>query len=271
MQRKTFKQTKLYGVRCRRITGGTVTESLYPPGLCQPHHAHNFASMSIVISGNYLETYGRKTFPREPSTVVFHPPYESHAVKFENIVRILNIQFDFQRLKQIREYSTMLDASTNHRCEVTASLGMRLYREFQLKDAASSLAVEGLMLELLAESSRCGIEKPEKRFPRWLCEAKDFLHANFAESFTHEDLALACGVHPVYLARVFREKFGCTIGDYLRRLRLETACREISQTRRSLAEVACAAGFSDQSHMTRTFKKNYGLTPTQYRKTLARG
>ena len=265
MERKNAETTKLHLVRSRRVAGGNVNESLYPPRLCQPRHTHDLASISLVVSGNYLETYGRKTHSREPSTAVFHPPGESHAVEFEDDVRIVSVQFDLQRLAQIREHSPVMDASTSRRSVAIDLLGKRLYREFRQPDAPSALATEGLVLELLAEASRCRTETAEKSFPRWLGVAKDFLHARFAESFTHDELARVCEVHPVHLSRVFREKFGCTIGEYVRRLRVEFAARQILLTDLPCGEIAHAAGFADQSHFNRTFKSLYGLTPNQYR------
>ncbi|MDQ3816788.1 MAG: AraC family transcriptional regulator, partial [Acidobacteriota bacterium] len=102
--------------------------------------------------------------------------------------------------------------------------------------------------------------------PRWLRCAREFLHDNFSEPLVLEDVAKIAGVHTVHLARVFRQRFGCTVGVYLRRLRVEYACRQLSSTRLSLSEIAHAAGFSDQSHLTKTFKNFFGLTPSEYRK-----
>jgi AraC-like DNA-binding protein len=86
-------------------------------------------------------------------------------------------------------------------------------------DSFSRLSIEGLVLELLAEASRNKIGADEKGVPRYLLDAKDFLHDNFAESFLLEDVAKIAGVHAVHLSRVFRKIFGRTIGEYVRRLR----------------------------------------------------
>ena len=54
-------------------------------------------------------------------------------------------------------------------------------------------------------------------------------------------------------------------GEYIRQLRVEYACRQLSSSSTALAEIASAAGFSDQSHFSRTFKRQIGMTPSQYR------
>lgn len=251
----------------RMIAGFSVAEAIYPPRLRQTRHTHTHASFSFVLAGSYLENYEKRGETREKSTVVFHPPQESHSVDFESeAVRILNVEFDFPRLAQIREHSIVLDSSAICRTETTAWLGNRIYQEFNRTDAASALSIEGLVLEILAEASRNRVSTAERKSPRWLEQAKDFLHDNFSESFALEDVSKIAGVHPVHLARVFREQFGCTIGEYVRRLRVEFACRQISATDISLNEIAVHAGFSDQSHFTRAFKNQFGITPNEYRK-----
>jgi AraC family transcriptional regulator len=77
-------------------------------------------------------------------------------------------------------------------------------------------------------------------------------------------------VHAAHLARVFRKFKGCTIGDYVRGLRVQHACRRISGSDDSLADIALAAGFSDQSHLSRTFKQHTGMLPSQFRNLLRR-
>jgi AraC family transcriptional regulator len=144
-----------------------------------------------------------------------------------------------------------------------------LHREFSRKDEVSILAIEGLILEILAEVSRKpNYEKtsPDKS-PRWIKEVDDYLRSNFTESFTLEEIAKIAGVHSVHLARVFREKYGCTIGEYIRKLRIDFACRQIKKDM-PMSEIALSAGFADQSHFTRIFKSQIGITPTEYKKNL---
>lgn len=73
-------------------------------------------------------------------------------------------------------------------------------------------------------------------------------------------------MHPVYLASEFRRRFVLTVGEYVRRLRIDYACGEISARENvSLAEIALATGFSSQSHFSKTFKRVTGMTPLEYR------
>ena len=266
MERELHRSSDGVTAKTCQINGLNLLEVAYPPGLCQPRHTHKYASFSFVIAGSYLEKLNRQSFARQSSTIVFHPPEESHAVEFETDVRILSVEFDFRRLAAIRQHSTVLEESASLQTENINLLGRRICQEFQRADAFSALAIEGLILEILAEASRRQTGEDEKQFPRWLAQTKDFLHDNFTDSFVVEDIARVAGVHPVHLSRVFRREFGCTIGEYVRHLRAEFANRQISATETPLSEIALAAGFADQSHLNKTFKSLYGLTPAEYRR-----
>jgi AraC family transcriptional regulator len=253
-------------LRKRELGGFEVAEALYPPNSKQPRHTHARASFSFVLGGSYLENYGAHSLTRQASTIVFHPAQESHAVEYRGEpVRILSVHVDAVKLSYLRERAIVFDSAASGRSETIDWLGHRLYREFLQGDSFSGLALEGLVFEILAEAARTRARLDE-RSPHWLRRAEEFLHDNFTASFVLRDVAHSAGVHPVHLARVFRKHHGCTIGEYVRRLRLEVAARQIIGSKTPLAEIALAAGFADQSHLTNTFKAHFGFTPSAYRR-----
>jgi AraC family transcriptional regulator len=130
----------------------------------------------------------------------------------------------------------------------------------------TSLMLEGLLLELLAAMSRDGTNRAESHPPRWLRQARDLLHAHFTESLSPDAVAAAVGVHPSHLMDGFRQHYHCTLGDYVRRLRVEYAAHLLAASEMPASQIAYAAGFADQSHFCRTFKQLTGMTPTQFQK-----
>jgi AraC family transcriptional regulator len=253
-------------IRRREIEGFTLSETRYAPGAEVPRHSHENGYVCLVRQGGYTESYGAKTRNCQPLTLAFHPADEIHSERFHNSeVRSFNIEFTPLWLERVRRYSTVLDTQAEFQGGAMSALALKLYKEFLNDDEASELAIEGTLLEMIAEASRRQT-RSERKAPRWLERAREILHARFSETFTVSALASTVGVHPVYLASVFRLNYRCTIGEYVRRLRVEYACREIASSARPLVEIALAAGFSHQSHFTRTFKQQTGLTPDQYRK-----
>lgn len=141
----------------------------------------------------------------------------------------------------------------------------RLYKEFRAGDAAAALTVEGLVLETLGAAARRMTRCQSPARPEWLRRARDFIHEHFAAGVSLTGLAASVEVHPSHLTRMFRRHYGCSVGDYVRRLRLEYAAHELIASDQPLAEIAAAAGFYDQSHFTHTFKSHLKMTPAEYR------
>lgn len=247
------------------LSGLTLFESVYPPLSRQPVHTHTFASMSFILAGNYLERTGRQERTRRPSTLVFHPADECHAVEYHDEVRILSVRIDPRRFAQIREHSTAFGSSATYRSPAITRLGRLVHREFRRRDTAWALAIEALVFELVVEASRGLAEAARCKAPRWLARVEEYLHSHFSETIALEPLARLAGVHPVHLARVFRKQKGCTVGQYLREVRIEFALRQLTQTAMPLSDIAAAAGFADHSHFTRVLKARLGVTPSEYR------
>lgn len=251
----------------REVAGFRLVETVYAPGLKMGVHSHEPAFFSFVLRGAYTERCGRQTRTCSPALLISHPPDGSHAVAFHNEdVGIFRIEIKPHKLAYMREHSpAVMKAPGDFRGVLTTGLAMRLYAEFRHLDRFSPLAVEGLVLELVAEASRSESDSPESRRPRWLEQAREILHEQCADSLSLSRVAAEVGVHPIYLARSFRKHYRCTVGEYIRRLRIEAASREITASRKSLSEIATASGFCDQSHFSNTFKRYTGMTPAEFR------
>ena len=262
---------RYYGetLRSRKIDSFELSERVYSPGYQTPKHTHKQALFCFVMQGNYTEYYGGQTRECTSSTLLFHPPGESHAEHFHEAGgRSFIVEIALDWLAQVREHLPIAEGSADFHGGVFELLAHKLYREFLHDDCASPLIVEGIMMELLGETMRSSGEQNSKSAPRWLQQAKDLLQASFAENLTLTDLAQNVGVHPVHLAQTFRKNYQCTVGEYVRKLRIEYACHELTVSARPIVDIALAAGFCDQSHFTRTFKRAIGTAPSQYRDSI---
>ena len=101
------------------------------------------------------------------------------------------------------------------------------------------------------------------RSPR-LTWAADFIRQNCTRSLSLEDICVSAGLSASHLIRAFKEAYGLTPHAYQLNCRIEF-CRAQLRAGHSIADVAFAAGFSDQAHFQRTFKRFVAATPGRYR------
>ena len=264
----TAEASQFYGVRSAAWQHGglRLSESTYPSNLKMPFHAHDQAYLGIVLSGGYTERVGTNTRECKSLSTVFHPRGESHSVAFHNSrVRIFRIEITGEWRASAGQFVKLPDRPAESDGGPLASLVLRLRNEFRSRDPWSGLAIEGLALEMIAELGRSCAGKPDGQVPAWLDGVRQRLASRIAETPTLAELAAGAGVHPVHLAREFRKHFRCTIGDFIRRVRVEFACHQIAETDAPLSEVALAAGFYDQSHFSNIFRRFTGTTPAAYR------
>ena len=147
-----------------------------------------------------------------------------------------------------------------------AGIGARIQRELRRIDGLSSIVIEGLCLEVFGRAFRKMKRVADDGLPEWLRDVRHRIARSFHQQLTLAELAAAAGVHPVHLAQRHRTTFGETVGAYIRRLRIDFAIRQLLETDRPMSEIAVAVGFYDQSHFSRCFKKDTGLTPSDFRK-----
>lgn len=139
----------------------------------------------------------------------------------------------------------------------------RLARELQTADSFSEIVVEALLTEILGLTMRQQFV-PERRLPLWLKRIVEVLSST-SDRFMIRELASKAGVHPVHLARIFRRYYGCTVGEYVRSIRIQQSQQDLLDSDQPIAEIAIKNGFADQSHFTRSFKHVTGVTPARYR------
>jgi len=254
-------------INAREFAGLQLVDGVYPATTTVPEHSHRYAVFCVGLTGLCSETFARRERQYRRATVEYLPPEQSHALAFPFAdTRAFSMRIDNSWIESARDLSLRLDHSVYHHGGLLSGLMMKIYDEFSHPDCASPLAIQGLAMEMVAAVARRHSRSFDRQPQRWLARAVELLRESFTAHVTLAQLASAANVHPVYLAREFRRFHGCTIGEYIRRLRVERACRQLSSSNESLATIAASAGFSDQSHLSRTFKRLMGMTPTQYRR-----
>jgi len=207
----------------------------------------------------------------EPGSAVAEPAEERHGNVLGTAgAHVVVIQPHAFAIEGLGPCGRLFDAVHHMQRSPVCRAAWAIVRELRAPDGATPVAVEGLVLGMLALAARQ--DRPERwtrRAPPWLSRAREQLHARFLCPPAIRELASEAGVHPDHLARAFRARFGVPVGAYLRRLRLDWAATRLEERDVTIVEVALAAGFADQSHFTRSFKRHTGLTPAEYRRTFA--
>jgi AraC family transcriptional regulator len=144
------------------------------------------------------------------------------------------------------------------------AIARRLDGALRARDALRALSVEGLAQEAVTE-----ILAAEKvpRTAAWLRRVDELLDACFLERL-RLDVARVAGVHPMHVARSFRAAHGESVAASLRRRRILWAAERIAAGREPLSAIALEAGFCDQAHFCRIFRKVTGRTPGSFRRSI---
>jgi len=253
---------------CQQTAGEfRLTESLHGAGARIPEHAHRFPTVYFTLSGSFVEISEGRELPCEPMSVIFRPGEHEHADQIGPAgVRFFILEVRAEALGGgAAEWPRRTAVSTG----ILSARALALYRAFGAGDPETALRGDELCFELTREARRRlpdGASAAARRTRR----AGAFIRENFARALRVEEIARAAGVHPVYLARLFRRIHGCSIAGYLRRCRIEEGLRRLLRGGEPIAEVALAIGFSDQSHFTREFRRESGRTPARFREASRR-
>lgn len=243
-----------------------IAETRYARGAFLPLHRHDESYLTFVLSGGYHERSSSRTRACPERSLVLHPAGDTHEDDFaERPTRCLNVVIGTAFTSRLGDAAAPL-----HRGDVVAqpqvmSIAARLASEMHRGDSAAPLIIEGLLLELFGTVARSVTD--ERRTPAWLAEAHALVSRRFAEKLGLGEVAAAVGVHPAHLARAFRRRYGVSVGEHVRAVRLEWA-RDAVASGIALATVAAQAGFVDQSHFTKAFSRVHGVAPSEYRRRL---
>lgn len=251
-----------HGRAIRAITIGpyTMTEAVYAPHQQVSRHEHRWPSWTLVLEGSFEERFSRSTIAGVPGAVLTKPGASDHSNAYGPAgARCLLIE--------TRDGGDRFRAPGIHGSGVVPRLARRIHAELQA-DEVSRFALEGLLIELGAATGRSQHAVRAVGRKAWLNDLRDQLEAEFRSPPPLEALARARGVHPAYLCQAFRAVFGMSVGQFVRSVRFEWARDALRVGSASMAGVAVAAGFSDQAHLSRDFRKRAGVSPRRFRNSV---
>jgi len=254
--------------------GGLVmTRAWFAPGLRLQPHAHATASVAVVLRGGWEGELERHTSTlQRGDTVLVTPAGARHwNAFFPAETEVLVVELEPERWRLDHGHQGLFSAPATFHQRGLGGLAARLAGELRAPDAHSPLLSEGLALELLATVGRASDTERGPSPPAWLDRAEECLRKGISHGWTLDALARAVEVEPSRLVRGFRRHLRTTPADYLRRVRVDEARRLLAETERPIADIALDTGFTDQSHLTRVFRRILGETPAVFRAKFRRG
>lgn len=261
--------------RTADLPGVRISDIWFPPDARLPRHTHDRAVFAVTLAGCMDTRIGSRPLASETGWVWTEPAGESHDNRVgPSGARVVALLPDPAAEHMLAGCGDLLDGIHHLRHGGVADLARRMAHELRCLDDASRLTLQGLALECLGHGvrgARGAAVRDAQRIPAWLARARDLVHDRFRDALEIADVAREVGVEPGRLAREFRRHFREPLGAYQRRLRLARAIHLLAESDAPLSDVALEAGFYDQSHLTRHFRRYTGDTPGAYRSRVRRG
>jgi len=219
------------------------------------------------LSGESVEKLKSCDHEVRAGSLIIRPAHETHSDRnARQTVQLLTIEVKMNEQCPIyQSFARVFNRTAYIQGGLLPAMAQRIYQESKTRDSAAPIIVEGLLLEMLGQASR-SLYSPPLQAPAWLRRTRDLCQARFADPLTLVEIARVVGAHPTHLARAFKKHYGTTVGEYIRRLRLDWAATQLANTEDSIADIATAAGFYDQSHFSHNLKKHLGVSPLEFRK-----
>lgn len=234
-------------------------------------HTHDEFGIGLIVNGGQISASGRGQVTAEPGNIITVNPGEVHdgaplddhgrhwLMLYMEPAFLNDMQTDLGETGQVEFERPVFDKP---------DWATRFYRAFQAmregKGSAAALAQDETLIDLLAPliSWRSNAVRPKNDPP--MERVRQMICDDPAANPSLQDLATVANASRFQTLRAFQAMTGLTPHAYILQQRANQARRLILSGKSSLADIAATCGYADQSHMTREFKRRYGLTPAAF-------
>ncbi|HBF28062.1 MAG TPA: AraC family transcriptional regulator [Rhizobium sp.] len=238
-----------------------------------------FVSVQLRKQDNFQLWRGRERVScgsRDEATLAILDLTESWQIHYGSAFEALHFHIPFDALRRFANDAGHplfmgIDNHHSHHDPVMFALAQALLPALENPQEANVLFVERIGLAVLAHLSQTyggvyfPVDKKGTLAPWQERRVSEYLTEHFQEPVAVADLAQICALSQSYFIKAFKESFGRTPYRWLSEYRVARA-RDLLKSDISIAEIAIECGFSDQSHMTRSFRELVGVAPGQFRR-----
>ena len=255
-----------------------------------PVHWHDYMEIIYIKKGHGYVSVDLKQYKVSGSTIVLILPGQLHSIEqyddlsmeYENIFFNINMLFARTEDTSVTEFlrpllsgkitvPTVFTSVSNHYDAISACIDA-CDEICKTKPEGYELYIKGKLFEFFyVLSNRCREDKTTRSM-KSLDKMKIIMkhvENHYMEKISIADIAEVAGFSESHFMRYFKETMGTSFIDYLREYRLTMAARLLLASDASILSIAEEVGFDNLSYFNRAFKKEYGITPSQYRKQSA--
>jgi two-component system response regulator YesN len=135
---------------------------------------------------------------------------------------------------------------------------------FSMNNIEEYLALENWCRERIIYIIKNISELQKKKINRVIIDAKQFIHENFTNEITLEEVSKSVSISPHYFSRLFKEETSENFIEYLTRVRIQKAKELMKTSNLSIKEICFKIGYADPNYFSHIFKKTEKLTPSEY-------
>ena len=232
-------------------------------------HTHNHYEMTLYDSFKGAICVNGKTVDTEGGVATLIAPFDFHEIKVEDSLDANYIKISFSSnvpKGNAKNFSAILKNPNAHGFaralfeEIANNIRNAPYAETLIECAIGMFFEKGKEILPIHRTTGQKISK----------DAVAYINDRLSENISLEKAAKHLAVTPQYLSRVFKASLGVNFSRYLISVRLRYAERLMQSSENTLTEICFLSGFENFSHFSRSFKKQYGVSPRRYRTLLSK-
>lgn len=255
-----------------------------------PEHMHEFIEIVYIVSGTGTHFVNSSEYNVKPGSCVIATTGDVHSfsgnISYYNVFFLpgfmeTNIVSDnsafpilalsaFSDLQStVSEKNALINFSEGQQEKIVGILSS-LFEEYNGNTSGRETAVQCYAMLFLNEIYRMLTlgEKSDLESEFTMPEILEYINTHYNEKLTLSELAQRCYYHPKYFSRIFKKFYGTTVSGYIQELRLKRGKYLLANTDMPVDAVAREIGYSDNILFYKYFKKAFGVSPGEYRKTV---
>ncbi len=254
-------------------------------------HKHTFFEILYVDAGSGLQCINDHEFEFQAGNIFLLPPLDCHSFKLAELTRFYYVRFTdhyFLNNDGLTRYGEWFDriayilanynkvpgdiiASDREREYIINNI-KSIYQEYAVSDCYTESIIAGTVasiLSILARSIENRYVNQANEIDSRFGEILRYISTHVAhnESLRVEALANRFGISPSYFSEYFKKNAGMSLKEFVTKSKLRIVETKVLHSDLSLKELAYQLGFTDSSHLARSFKKAYGKTVKEFRES----